>query len=221
MKLAIMQPYIFPYIGYFHLIDSVDTFIFYDDVNFINSGWVNRNKILVNNKEFLFTIPTDWSQNKKINEVFVTGEYAKWKKKFFSTVKHSYGKEKYYKDGVTIIEQTFEQSQSLNQICKSSIKNVLDYLEIEKNIIDSSAIFNNENLKSEIRIKDICKKNKTSTYINTSGGKALYSKEDFANDYIELYFVKSKENLNFLSIIDTIMKYGKETKKFIKEYELE
>ena len=68
MKLGIMQPYIFPYIGYFHLIDSVDTFVFYDDVNFVNSGWVNRNKILINNKEFLFTVPSDWSQNKKINE---------------------------------------------------------------------------------------------------------------------------------------------------------
>ncbi len=221
MKLAIMQPYIFPYIGYFHLIDSIDTFIFYDDVNFINSGWVNRNKILVNNKEFLFTIPTDWSQNKKISEVTVTEDYTRWKRKFFSTIKHSYGKEKYYKDGIAIIEQTFEQSVSLNEICKRSVKNVLRYLEIEKNIIDSSTVFNNENLKSEIRIKDICKKSKANTYINTSGGKALYSKEYFANNCIQLYFIKSKENLNFLSIIDTIMKYGRETKKFIKEYELE
>jgi hypothetical protein len=221
MKLAIMQPYIFPYIGYFHLIDSVDTFVFYDDVNFVNSGWVNRNKILVNNKEFLFTVPSDWSQNKKINEIFVTTDYKKWQKKFLSTLKHTYGKEKFFKETSNLIEKTLSCSENLNDICKTSIINTLEYLEIEKNIIHSSDIFKNENLKSNDRIKDICKKSKADVYINTSGGKALYSKEDFAKEFIQLYFIKSKENLNFLSIIDTMMKHGKDTKKFIKEYEIE
>jgi hypothetical protein len=220
MKLAIMQPYIFPYIGYFHLIDSVDLFVFYDDVNFINSGWINRNKILVNDKEFLFTIPSDWSQNKKINEIFVTNEYEKWKKKFFLTLKHSYGKEKFFKDGMKIVEKTFEENYSLNNICKSSILNVLNYLEIEKNIANSSD-FNNNFLKSENRIKDICKKTDHLIYINTIGGKELYCKEDFKKNSIDLYFIKSKENLNYLSILDTIMKKGKDTIKHIKEYELE
>lgn len=221
MKLAIMQPYIFPYIGYFHLIDSVDTFVFYDDVNFINSGWVNRNKILVNGKDFLFTIPSDWSQNKKINEIFVSGQYEIWKNKFFTTLKHSYGKEKHYKECFKIIEETFSNNNSLNEICKQSIKNILKYLEIEKKIVDSSNVFNNQYLKSSDRIIDICKKTDANVYINTAGGKELYSKEDFKKESINLYFIKSKENLNFVSIIDTIMKYGKETKKFLKQYELD
>ena len=57
MKLAIMQPYFMPYIGYFQLINSVDKFIFYDDVTFIKQGWINRNQILINNKASLFSIP--------------------------------------------------------------------------------------------------------------------------------------------------------------------
>lgn len=220
MKLGIMQPYIFPYIGYFHLIDSVDTFVFYDDVNFVNSGWVNRNKILINNKEFLFTVPSDWSQNKKINEVLVTKEHIKWRNKFFSTLKHSYGKEKYFKECMNLIELSFDKTDNLGEICKSSIKNTLKYLEVEKNIIDSSSIFLNDHLKSDLRIKDICKKMNASHYINTIGGKDLYSKEQFKNENIDLYFIKTKENLKYLSIIDTIMKNGKNTIKHFKEYEL-
>lgn len=216
-----MQPYIFPYIGYFHLIDSVDTFIFYDDVNFVNSGWVNRNKILVNGKEFLFTVPSDWSQNKKINEICFSPQYDTWKKKFFTTLKHSYGKEKYFKECMDILEKTFDEASNLNNLCKLSIKNVLKYLEIEKNIIESSNIFNNSLLKSGDRIKDICKKTNATTYINTIGGKELYSKDDFESDLIKLLFINTKENLKYLSIIDIIMKYGKHTKKFMKEYELE
>ncbi len=55
--IAIMQPYLFPYYGYFQLIDAVDKFVIYDDVNYIKKGWVNRNKIIINGNEYLFTMP--------------------------------------------------------------------------------------------------------------------------------------------------------------------
>ncbi|HKJ32452.1 MAG TPA: WbqC family protein, partial [Balneolales bacterium] len=68
--IAIMQPYFFPYIGYFQLINAVNKFVFYDDVNFIKRGWINRNKILINNQSNYFTIPCkDVSQNKLINQI--------------------------------------------------------------------------------------------------------------------------------------------------------
>nr|WP_310590339.1 WbqC family protein [Dyadobacter sp. NIV53] len=82
MTIAIMQPYIFPYIGYFQLINAVDKFIIYDDVNFINKGWINRNNILVSGQAHLFTIPLkDASQNKLIHEVELIGG-DQWKKSF-------------------------------------------------------------------------------------------------------------------------------------------
>jgi len=221
MKLAIMQPYLFPHISYFHLLDSVDTFVFYDDVNFINSGWVNRNKIIVNQNTHLFTVPTNWTQNKKINQVEVTHQYDKWKTKFFKTLKHSYGKQKYFADGMEIVEKTFNNQEKISEICKLSIKNVLEYLEVEKNIIDSSKIFNNQELKSSNRIKDICKKINADTYINSIGGKSLYTKKDFLNDSIDLFFIKSEECLNHISIIDIIMKNGKGTREYLTKYKLE
>ncbi|MCK4814823.1 WbqC family protein, partial [bacterium] len=65
MKLAIMQPYFMPYIGYFQLINAVDKFVFLDDVTFIKQGWINRNRILLNDKEHLFSVPIkDISSNK-------------------------------------------------------------------------------------------------------------------------------------------------------------
>ena len=69
-KVAIMQPYLFPYLGYFQLINAVDAFVFYDDVNFIKRGWINRNRILVNNEDQLISIPLiKASQNKLIKDV--------------------------------------------------------------------------------------------------------------------------------------------------------
>ena len=69
-RIAIMQPYVFPYLGYFHLIEASNLFVFYDDVNYITRGWINRNRILLNGKDFLFTIPVSKaSQNKLINEI--------------------------------------------------------------------------------------------------------------------------------------------------------
>ena len=151
MKLAIMQPYVFPYIGYFQLINSVDTFVFYDDVNFVNSGWINRNKLFVNNKELLFTIPTNWSQNKKINQVSFSENYEKWKTKFLITLKHGYGKKQNFDDMLSIVKETFDKSNDLNSLCKNSILNVLKYLDVKKNIIFSSDVYNNSFLSATDR----------------------------------------------------------------------
>jgi hypothetical protein len=98
--------------------------------------------------------------------------------------------------------------------------NVLEYLEIDKKIIHSSEIYNNSNLSAADRIIDICKKENAKTYINTIGGVELYDKIFFNNAGINLFFIKSTENLNFISIIDIIMNYGKETKNFLNKYEL-
>ncbi len=81
MKIAIMQPYIFPYIGYFQLIHAADVFVFYDDVNYINRGWINRNRILLNGKDQLFTIPCkEASQNKLIKDIEVLADKKAFQK---------------------------------------------------------------------------------------------------------------------------------------------
>ena len=86
MKIAIMQPYFLPYIGYFQLINAVDKFVIYDDVNFIKKGWINRNNILVNGQPHLFSIALkDVSQNKLINEINIDSQ-SEWNKNLLKTI---------------------------------------------------------------------------------------------------------------------------------------
>src|SRR5664280_1221353 len=105
MKLGIMQPYLFPFIGYFQLINAVDKFIIFDDVNYINKGWINRNRILLNGKEFLFSIPLEnASQNKLINEINLFDNF-RWKGKLLKTINAAYKKAPMFNEVYPILEK--------------------------------------------------------------------------------------------------------------------
>ena len=91
MKVAIMQPYLFPYIGYYQLIKAVDSFVLLDDVNYIKKGWINRNRILLNGSPHLFTMPLEKaSQNKKNCDLCLKGEFGTWIERFLITFQHAY-----------------------------------------------------------------------------------------------------------------------------------
>ncbi len=232
MKLAIMQPYIFPYIGYFQLINAVDKFVIYDDVNYINKGWINRNKILVNNNETLFTIPLHKaSQNKKIKEIEINYT-QKGINKFIKTIQNSYSKTPNYSKVSAFVESILlhKTYNNISELNTYSIKQICNYLNITTPIIESSSIYENEKLKAQYRILDICKKEKATVYINPIGGKEIYDKSLFEEQNIDLFFIKSepviysqyKENfVPFLSIIDIMMFNSKETiQHFLSKYQL-
>lgn len=220
MKIAIMQPYIFPYIGYYQLIQSVDNFYAYDDVTFIKKGWINRNKIIVNSKEHLFTIPLkNVSRNRKINEHYVAEDYDKWKLIFLKTIYTSYNKSKYFNEINTIIETTLSSGNNISDISIASLQNVCYYLNIETNINRSSSINNIKSSKGQ-RLIDICKTIGSDIYVNSIGGQILYSKDQFKNENIDLYFLNCKKPMNYISIIDVLMNNGKDTINLLNEYEL-
>jgi len=231
MKLAIMQPYIFPYIGYFQLIKAVDKFVIYDDVNFINRGWINRNRILVNGKDSLFTIPLkEASQNKLINEIEVNWDDA-WKSKWLKTLEQSYKKAPFFQQVKPIIEQTLGQEKAIfSEIIVENLKLINAYLGITTEIIPSSAIYQNIELKAQNRILDICLQEKANHYINPIGGIELYQKEVFEEKGIQLNFIKSKpvqypqlknEFVPWLSILDVLMFNSVEQiQTFLDSYEL-
>lgn len=218
MKLAIMQPYIFPYIGYFQLIQSVDKFVFYDDVDFIKGGWINRNKISTQQKELLFTVPLDKASSfKKINEIHLHPViYKKWTVKFLKSIQQSYSKSPFYNLVFPIIEEVFSgDHSSISDLTKASIKLTSKYLGIETEFVNSSQKYKNNHLKSQARVIDICKLEDADTYINAIGGLELYNPLDFLNNGIELRFLKptmvpynqfkTDEFIPGLSIIDFIM----------------
>ena len=231
MTIAIMQPYIFPYVGYFQLINAVDKFIIYDDVNFINRGWINRNNLLVSGKPNLFTIPLkDASQNKLINEVAIL-KGDPWKKKFLKTIQQSYQKAPYYQKVFVLIEEIVHlEPETIHELTVAALRKTCAYMGIVTEIIPSSEIYNNKELKGQDRILDICKKEKASHYINPIGGMELYNKDKFAQEGVKLDFIKSVAKpynqfqnafVPWLSIIDVLMfNDGESISTLLKEYEL-
>ncbi|MBO9200139.1 MULTISPECIES: WbqC family protein [Niastella] len=231
MKLAIMQPYIFPYLGYFQLISAVDKFVIYDDVNFITRGWINRNNILVNGKPWLFTIPLkDASQNRLINEIELI-ENSGWENKFLKTVEQSYKKAPFFKDVFSLVSDVIlSKTSHIGRLATLSIKSTADYIGISTTFIDSSLVYNNAQLKAQNRILDICKLENAHHYINPIGGVEIYSRELFEQEGIKINFIKTashsynqynNEFTPYLSIIDVLMFNSKpQVIDFLTKYEL-
>ncbi len=226
-----MQPYIFPYIGYFQLINAVDKFVIYDDVNFINKGWINRNRILNNGKDSLFSIPLkEASQNKLINEIEVNWDSA-WKSKFLKNLNQCYRKAPFYQAILPIIQETFSiDNEPISKVIEYNLRLICGYLDIKTEIISSSAIYENTHLKAQERILAICLQEKATQYINPIGGLELYDKDFFEAKNINLNFIKSKpieypqfknEFVPWLSTIDVLMFNSKKiVKDFLGNYEL-
>ncbi len=130
-KIAIMQPYFFPYIGYFQLINAVDTFVIYDDVNYIKKGWINRNNIVINGEQKLFTISlSKASQNKMINEIDISDDFIK----FIKMLEMSYSKAPYYEQTMNVINKIISfENKKLSTFIHNSIKILVDYLNIKTN----------------------------------------------------------------------------------------
>ena len=231
MKVSIMQPYFFPYIGYFQLIANSDVFVIYDDVNFIKKGWINRNTILVNNTPYLFSIPLqNVSQNKLINEIFIS-DLDKWKTDLLKTISLSYKKAPFYQDVYPLIEKIISFDElNLALYIQNSLQNLCEYLNLNTKLIMSSEIVKNNDLRGENKIIDICLQLGANHYINPIGGIELYSKEDFKNNDIILNFIKSKsidykqfdnEFVAWLSIIDVLMFNSKsDVVRMLNQYDL-
>ncbi|HEV7347257.1 WbqC family protein [Telluribacter sp.] len=231
MTIAIMQPYFLPYIGYFQLMKAVDKFVVYDDVNFINRGWINRNNMLVGGQAYLFSIPLkDASQNKLIREVSLAGD-TQWRKKLLKTIQQSYLKAPCFAGVFPVVEGILNyETESISELAVQSLVQVNGYLEIDTQIVPTSAVYNNSDLKAQDRILDICKQEKATRYINPVGGMELYNKGRFEQEGMELYFMKSSpvhypqfKNafVPWLSILDVLMFNDKSTiNELLTAYEL-
>lgn len=229
MKVAIMQPYLFPYIGYWQLIHAADVFVVYDDVNYIMRGWINRNYILENGRPKLFTLQTcGASQNRLINQLSV-GENAE---KLTKTIYHNYNKAPCFDSAMSILSDLLlNKEKNLAQFVTNTIRKICSYLLINTKLIVSSEECNNTNLKGADRLVDTCKQLGADEYINAIGGKSLYSKDAFLGKGIQLFFIESNPikyaqfgDVSFapnLSIVDVMMFNPPEAiHEFVESYKL-
>ncbi|MEP0133070.1 MAG: WbqC family protein [Eudoraea sp.] len=233
MSVAMMQPYLFPYLGYFQLLKAVDVFIFADDVNFIKGGFIHRNKILLQNEEYYIIVPCEKkSQNKLINEVRLSTKTKGYPDSILLTIKQAYAKAPFYTDVFPIIESIFHSDiDSLYRLAASSVESVSRYLELNVDFKYSSVSFNHtKGQEKSIRLINITKELGGHTYLNPIGGTKIYNKECFENQGIKLEFLVSEAitypqfNGNFipdLSIIDVMMFNSiEDVNKLLNKYRL-
>jgi hypothetical protein len=215
MKLAIMQPYLFPYIGYFQLIASVDKFVFYDDVNFIKNGWINRNRVCLAGEARYLTFPlAGASPFQKINEVLVQEDHV-WRKKVAEQMRHAYSKAPHFEVVHAMVSKSLLSGEStISEIAKNSVIDVCNYLSLTTEFVMSSSIYDNSNLTGADRVIDICRKELADEYFNPSGGKDLYDAAAFNAAGLGLHFIAPKlpaypqlssQYIPGLSIIDVLM----------------
>ncbi len=216
MRLAIMQPYFMPYIGYFQLIKSVDEFVIYDNIQFTKKGWINRNRILVNGKDFMISLPLRKdSDYKDIGERKLADVWNSDKTKMLNRIRESYRKAPYFENVFKVIEKCiFYEDYNLFNFIHNSIKTISEHLGIKTKIGISSGISIDHSLKAEKKVIAICKSLGAGCYVNSIGGLDLYSKDNFKNEGIDLHFLKAddiyyrqltNEYIPWLSIIDVMM----------------
>ena len=215
-KVAIMQPYLFPYIGYWQLLAAVDEFVLLDDVQYINRGWINRNRILVEGRDhlFSFSVKKD-SQQKKINERFFAEDFSVDRTRFLRTLQCSYRKAPYFGPVFSLVERSLEFSaENLARNLGGNIALLSDYLQIKTPVRYASDIDCDKQLKAQAYILELTRRLQGNVYVNLSGGKQLYDQAVFRQNAIELLFIQTEQIeyqqfgqpfVPFLSIIDVMM----------------
>jgi hypothetical protein len=217
MKLAVMQPYFFPYLGYYQAISAVDKYILYDDLNYIKEGFVNKNRYLVvNGKPSFFVVPVKQkSSYKKIREIEII-DGQKWKRVILNSIFMNYKLSPYFNDVIPVIENVLNtETNFLTTLNARSIMEVSRYLDIRTQIKTDIGEYHDleEKLESTdeevgrlfphikldypekkvIRVFEICKRENAEVFVNAIGGQSLYNKVDFARHNIALYFVKTDD----------------------------
>jgi len=218
-KIAICQPYFAPHLAYFKLINAVDIFVSYDDVNYITRGWINRNKIIVNGDEKMFTIPLrQQSQFKKINEIEID-----WNNrdiaKLLKTLKFNYSKSPFVEETMQIVHNIFDKKPDLiSTLALGSLKEFCKYLNIDTVIKESSVEKYTKTADRAQNLINICNSEGAQHYINPIGGTELYCKDEFKQHGLKLNFLDGSRGM---SIIDVCMNTPKEEiQKQLEEYRL-
>lgn len=214
MRIAIMQPYFLPYIGYFQLINAVDTFVVYDNIQYTKKGWINRNRFLRNHADAVFSVPL------KKDSDFLNVDQRSVAESFDATkllnqLRAAYQKAPHFAQTMPVIETIIRHTETnLFRYVRQSILAVCEHLNINNRIVNSSTINIDHSLQGQDKVIAICKALGASVYVNPIGGTSLYSTAAFAERGMELRFLKSlpfeypqfgKPFVPWLSIVDVMM----------------
>lgn len=225
MTFALMQPYFFPYIGYFSLIENVDHFMIFDDTQYVKKSWMSRNRLLNTSNGCPFYVHAEIQKpvyKARLNEVLLAGG-DQWKLKILEQLKNYKRIAPFYDEVKEMITDLLlsNQSKGLSEFCISSIRYLVSYLSIETEI----TIYSEENpqLENEPEAStwglETAKAMKASKYVNSPGGVEFILPEPFSEAGIKLGFIEPKLEaykqggggfIPYLSILDVLLFNGPE-----------
>jgi hypothetical protein len=215
-----MQPYAFPYLGYYQLINYADQWVVFDDVQYITRGWINRNRILhpESEKEWqYFTIPARKHNNKTLINAIEINHELQWKQELLGKLSFYRKKAPFYQEAVNLVEDCLDfDSDDLSPWLVSALEKTCEYLGIPFRY----SIFS----RSEIDVAkiehaghwalEIADSMGANEYVNPPGGVSIFKEREFLDRGIELQFLRPKLNayaqkrhsfVPGLSILDVIM----------------
>ena len=230
-SLAIMQPYWFPYLGYFQLFNAVDRFMLLDVVNHKPRGWVNRNRILINHRPRWLNLPLANASKNILIQDLQCHDKEKFSIKLLKTLHDAYAKAPYFPYAMPVFEAILTDPQtSFVSSIESMLKHIGSYLAIDTPIIRASQQTLENSSARKNRIIALCQQQDAQQCINLAGGETIYNKQHFADCKIELMFMRMrplkydqyKEPFSpSLSIIDVMMfNSPKKIQEYLKHYDL-
>ncbi len=215
MRLAIMQPYYFPYLGYFQLMAAVDAFVILDDVQFIKHGWIHRNQILLDGAAKPIHMTIDhMSQHRKINEHDRRDDKANDRYQL-RLLEHAYKKAPFYGNVMPLVTRLIrDDERNVAVYLGKQLTEIRNYLGLDTPLLYASSLANDKTLKCGDLVLDLCHHLGADHYINAIGGRALYDKDRFDRDGVRLDFIEmgpvtyrqfGNTFVPNLSIIDVLM----------------
>ena len=226
-KIAILQSNYIPWKGYFDMINMVDEFILYDEVQYTKNDWRNRNKIKTSQGVQWLTIPVRRENlEQKIEDIKITDK--KWNVKHWRSLTQNYSKAKYFKEYKDIFEELYLNSneEHLSQINYKFIVVICKILDIKTKIRHSTE-FNLIDGQTE-RLLGICKDCNTDVYISGPAAKdyfdeALAKKENIKVEWMNYSNYPEYQQVfepfeHGVTILDLIFNEGENATKFMKSF---
>ncbi|MBT8765796.1 WbqC family protein [Metapseudomonas boanensis] len=217
--IAMMQPYLFPYLGYFQLIAASDLFVLGDDLQYVKGSWVNRNRILVNGEPKFITFPLKKDcHTLNINQRYLSGDIQGELSRIIRMITLSYSRAPFFSEVLPWLEQVMRFPQiNLARYAENAIRETCAYLHITTPILRSSDLHLPPPVDHQDRVIQTMEVLGGNSYINPIGGLGLYSPDYFMSRGIKLNFHRideieykqlTKPFVANLSIIDLLMFNG-------------
>lgn len=230
MKLAIMQPYLLPYIGYFQLVGAVDVMVVYDNIKYTKKGWINRNRYLLNGGDATFSVPLErGADHLEIGQRRIAPDFNRTR--LLAQIREAYRKAPHVNATLPLVEAVIGgQAENLFDFLLDGLRTTCAHLGLHTPLVASSSVPADHALRGQDRVIDIARALGADTYVNPIGGTGLYARDAFADTGLALRFLRARpleypqlgaDFVPWLSIVDVLMFNGVErTRELLAHYDL-